>query len=272
MLLPLLLLLQSVPAAPRPLPTISELRYEECITLAAKDPAGATVEAQLWMKENGGFLAQECLATAMATDFRFDQAAAAFATAAKGAEAAKDNRAAAFWAQAGNAAIAADKPDEALMALEAALALPALNGPERGDVLIDKARALVAAGREKDADAPLAQARTLAPENGIGWLLSATLARRLGALSTAQGYITTAASLLPREPAIALEAGNIAQAAGNAEAARRAWQQVVSIAPDSRQANTARARLAETAPATPAPTPPAPSPTPGAPEIPVQSR
>ena len=244
MLLAILLTLQSATTPPKPLPTITELRYQECIAHAANDAASTIVEAQLWLKENGGFLGQECLATALASDFKFVQAAPVFVQAAKGAEAAGDSRAATFWAQAGNAAIAADQPLDAIIALDAALASPALTNAERGDVLIDKARALVAAKREKDADSLLAEARRIAPENAVGWLMSATLKRRLGDLTQAQGFISTAASLAPREPAIALEAGNIAAAAGNDAAAKRAWEQVIAIAPDSRQAVTAKAWLA----------------------------
>jgi tetratricopeptide (TPR) repeat protein len=244
MLLPILFALQSSATSPKPLPTVTELRFEECIKIATKNPADGLIEAGIWIKENGGYLAVHCLATSLANDFKFADAAPLFVKAAKGAEASKDNRAAKFWAQAGNASIAADQPNDALDALDAALASPLLTNPERGDVLIDKARALVGAGREKDAGAVLAEARTLAPENGTGFLLSATLARRMGALADAQAYITTAAALSPHEVAIPLEAGNIAVAAGNQPAALRAWQQVITIAPDSRQADTARQRIA----------------------------
>ena len=74
-----------------------------------------------------------------------------------------------------------------------------------------------------DAAKALANARTLHPENGTAWLLSATLARRMEKLPDAISYIQTAASLLPRDPAVALEAGNIAIAAGDEAAARKQW-------------------------------------------------
>jgi predicted negative regulator of RcsB-dependent stress response len=70
------------------------------------------------------------------------------------------------------------------------------------------------------------------------------LARRLNKLPDALTYIQTAASLLTRDPAVALEAGNIAIAAGDEAAARRQWEQTIAIAPTSRQANTAQAQLA----------------------------
>jgi tetratricopeptide (TPR) repeat protein len=98
----------------------------------------------------------------------------------------------------------------------------------------------------------LATARQLAPENGAAWLLSATLARRLNKLPDALVFIQTAAALLPIDPAVALEAGNIAIAAGDDNTARTQWEQAIKIAPNSRQAVTARAQLATLAAETPA--------------------
>lgn len=244
MLLSLMLLLQSTD-----LPTMAEVKFDECIAFAKQDPKSAVAQAGEWAQKDGGYLAQTCIATAYANEFRFEEAAPEFVKAALAAEGAKDRRAAQFWAQAGNAAIAADQPEAALTALDAALKWNSLSGAERGDVYIDRARALVAAGREKEALDDLAQARTLAPENAIGWLLSATLARRLDALGDAQSYIETAAVISPFESAIALEAGNIAATAGNYAVAERQWKQVIVMAPKSRFAETARAQLASLQPA-----------------------
>jgi tetratricopeptide (TPR) repeat protein len=155
-----------------------------------------------------------------------------------------DARAARFWAQAGNAALAADTPDAALAALDKALAAQTLESAERADSEVDRARALVALNRPADAEAALTTARKLSPENGTAWLLSATLARRMNKLSDALSYIQTTAALLPRDAAVALEAGNIAIAAGDEAAARKQWEQSIAIAPNSRQAATAKAQLA----------------------------
>ena len=78
------------------------------------------------------------------------------------------------------------------------------------------------------------------------WLLSATLARRLGNLESAQAQIEAAAGLAPGDPAIGLEAGVIAALAGSDEAARKSWNSVVALAPDGRRGNErATAYLAE---------------------------
>ena len=246
--LPLLLQL----AAAQPLPTLDELQFTECITLASKDPASAISSASLWTQEKGGYLARACHGFALASDFKFDLAVPMLTEAATLAEAKGDPRAARFWAQAGNAAIAAGQQDVAVDALGKALASNALDNDERADSEVDRARALVALGKSADGETALATARQLAPENGAAWLLSATLARRLNKLPDALVFIQTAAALLPIDPAVALEAGNIAIAAGDDNTARTQWEQAIKIAPNSRQAVTARAQLATLAAETPA--------------------
>jgi tetratricopeptide (TPR) repeat protein len=238
-----LLLQTATPASAQPLPTLDEIQFAECLDLARKDAASAVTEASLWAQQKGGYLAKACHGFALASDFKFDLAIPVLTEAAQGAEERKDPRAARFWAQAGNAAIANEQPADALTALDKALPLATANA-EKADIEVDRARALVALTRNDEAVAALANARTLGPENGTAWLLSATLARRLGKLPDALTYIQTAAPLLPRDPAVALEAGNIAIAAGDEAAARKQWEQAIAIAPTSRQANTAQAQLA----------------------------
>lgn len=239
----LLLLQAATPAAAKPLPTLDEVQFTECLDLARKDAPSAVTEASLWAQQGGGYLARACQGFAYASDFKFDLAVPMLTEAAKGAEEQKDPRAARFWAQAGNAAIADDKPADALTALDNAL-LVAAASTEKADIEIDRARALVALNRSDEAATALASARQLGPENGTAWLLSATLARRLNRLPDALGFIQTAASVLPRDPAVALEAGNIAIAAGDETAARKQWEQTIAIAPSSRQASSAQAQLA----------------------------
>jgi tetratricopeptide (TPR) repeat protein len=258
MMLPaLLIFLQTaVPASAQPLPTLSEVQFSECLTLARTDAASAVMDASLWGQQGGSYLARACHGFALASDFRFAEAVPVLTEAAQGADAKSDSRAARFWAQAGNAAIADNQPSVALSALDKALASASPAQAERADIEVDRARALVVLGKADDAVKALANARALGPENGSAWLLSATLARRMNMLAEALAFIQTAASLLPRDPAVALEAGNIAIAAGDETAARKQWQQVIAMAPASRQASSAQAQLATlSVPATP----PAPS-------------
>jgi tetratricopeptide (TPR) repeat protein len=238
-----ILLQATTPGSAQPLPTLNEVQFTECLDLARKDAPSAVTEASLWAQQNGGYLARACQGFAYASDFKFDLAVPILSEAAKGAEERKDPRAARFWAQAGNAAIADDKPADALTALDSALIVATAN-TEKADIEVDRARALVALNRSDEAVTALASARQLGPENGTAWLLSATLARRLNKLPDALTYIQTAASLLPRDPAVALEAGNIAIEAGDEAAARKQWEQTIAIAPASRQASSAQKLLA----------------------------
>ncbi|MEP7349707.1 MAG: tetratricopeptide repeat protein [Sphingorhabdus sp.] len=245
MLPALLLLLQSaVPAVDKPLPTLHELQFEECLTLARNDPPSAVMEANMWVQQDGGYLAKACHGLALANDFRFAEAGPVFIEAAKGADSKNDGRAARFWAQAGNAYIASGMLSDALSALDTAIKSPTPTSPERADIEVDRARALVGLNRSDEAVTALNGARQLSPENPTAWLLSATLARRMNALTDALAYIQTAATLAPRDAAVALEAGNIAIAAGDEGAARKQWEQTVKIAPNGRLATTAQAQLA----------------------------
>jgi Flp pilus assembly protein TadD len=78
------------------------------------------------------------------------------------------------------------------------------------------------------------------------WLLSATLSRRMGDLKSAQAQIETAGALTPKDPAVGLEAGVIAELAGNDAAARKSWNSVVALGPDTPEAQAAKGYLAET--------------------------
>jgi tetratricopeptide (TPR) repeat protein len=240
MLLPLMLLLQGTT-----LPTMDDLRARECAGLVTADPASAIVNANEWQRANGGHRADACLASAFAAQGKFAEASGQFKSAAQAAASTGDRLAASYWAQAGNAAIAAGQPYDAILYLKEALNYPALSKSERANILIDRARAYVAADQSDSAKADLTEVRRIAPDSAAGWLLSATLARRMSALADAQNFIITAASLSPSDASVALEAGNIAAAAGAYPVAREQWQQAVRIAPDSAQAVTAKSLLAQ---------------------------
>jgi Flp pilus assembly protein TadD len=103
----------------------------------------------------------------------------------------------------------------------------------------------VGLGRQSDAATALAEARTAAPNNAQTWLLSATLSRRQDKLAEAQTQIERAAQIAPQDPEIGLEAGVIAVLGGRDEAARKSWQSVVTTAPGSEAATTAKGYLAQ---------------------------
>ena len=146
---------------------------------------------------------------------------------------------------AANAALADSRPGAALASLEQARsdATSAGDLALAGELEIDRSRALVALDRPAEAEAALNTARRDAAQDADTWLLSATLARRLGKLQDAQFYIETAAGLSPVDPAIGLEAGVIAVLSGHDEAARKSWQSVITAAPGSEAAVTAKSYI-----------------------------
>ena len=115
-------------------------------------------------------------------------------------------------------------------------------------VSVDRARALVALGRNDEAAKALAEARTSDPANARAWLLSATLSRRLERLGEAQEQIAQTATLAPQDPAVGLEAGVIAALSGREEEARRSFDSVLLVAPESDEATRARAYLEQLKP------------------------
>ena len=144
----------------------------------------------------------------------------------------------------GTARAALGRAGDAVADLTKALAGGTLQRTSRGDALIGRARAYVAGGQVEPAATDLAEARRIMPNDPTAWLLSATLARRTNDLAGAQQFIQTAAALSPSNAAVALEAGNIAVAAGAYDIAREQWLQTIRISPQSAQADTAR-RLIE---------------------------
>lgn len=234
---------------PAPELTFDEARLEQCIATASRDPASAIAEASEWAAGAAGALAaypQQCLGHAYTALLRWDAAERAFLTARETLGEAESHWRARLAVQAANAALAENRGDAALFDLDLAAKDLADSDPALGAVIAtDRARALVAGGRESEAVPVLEQARTLDPQSPYPWLLSATLARRLGDLEAAQGFIATAAQLAPAYPEIGLEAGIIAMLAGDEAAARASWQSVVDLAPNEDAAVSARAYLAQ---------------------------
>ncbi|MEG3176315.1 tetratricopeptide repeat protein [Sphingomonas sp. RB3P16] len=246
---------QSGPPAPPP-----SQRYEKCLDLATTNATAAEAEAGQWQLAGGGFLAGQCLGMAYANEQRWTAAAAAFDAAARAAEKAGDGRSANYWAQAGNAWLASGDATKARAALDAALAGGTLSGLPLGEAHLDRARAMVAGDDLEGARDDLDRALAEVPTDPLAWLLSATLARRQQQIVRAKHDIAEALRLGADDPAVQLEAGNIAAFARDEQGARGAWQQAVTLRPDSEPGKAAAAALRQfdTAPAaTPSPTAPA---------------
>jgi tetratricopeptide (TPR) repeat protein len=230
-------------AAPAPVPADPQ-RYRACAAVAEADGAKGVAAADAWAKEGGGFLADRCKGLALATGGQWAQAAAIFEFAAQGAQSARHSVAYPAWAQAGNAWLAAGQPTRAKAALDNAIDPGFLRDLQLGQAHIDRARAFVGMGELPSARTDLDIAVREAPEDPLGWLLSATLARRMGDLERARDDIVEAAERDADNPAVQLEVGNIAAGLGEDVGARGAWARVIELAPESPQAASAKAALA----------------------------
>lgn len=241
----LIALLQvAAPAAPaRPQGTEAGKRLEACVTLAKTDPAKAAAEADKWRVAGGGLLARECLGVAYAAQERWSPAQIAFEQAAQEAEMQRDGRAANLWVQAGNAALAGDDPSKARGSFDRALKLPVLSDAMRGEAHLDRGRAAVALNDLPAARRDIDESLKLVPADPLGWLLSATLARRQKDTARAATDIAQALKLAPDDAAVIFESGNIAELRGDRTAAQAAWARAAEKDPEGPAGKAAAAAL-----------------------------
>lgn len=250
--------LAAEPATPPVTVNPSEDRLFVCLDHARKDPTTAIVEANDWNSELGGSgttYAQQCLGMAYTALLRWPAAEQAFVAAREAADTGDRRRRAQLGAMAANAALAEGSAAAALAYLNLA-ATDAAAGDDAGlraVIETDRARAQVLQGDEEAAELTLANARALDAQSPFAWLLSATLARRLGKLEEAQGFIEKAAALSPGYPETGLEAGVIAMLSGREDAARASWQSVIDLDAGGEAAATARGYLAQLDPVEEAP-------------------
>jgi tetratricopeptide (TPR) repeat protein len=223
-------------------------RFADCVALANANPAKALDEANAWRIAGGGVLARQCIGIAYAGLNRWQSAALAFEQAAKASEADNDGRSARLWVLAGNAALAGKDAIKARLYFDSALASGILKGGEAGEAHLDRARARFAANDAKGARIDLDAALKLVPADPLGWLLSASLARRDGDLKRAQTDIIEATKRAPDDASVANEAGNIAMMSGEEEEARASWTEAVKLRPDSPAGKAAAAALAQLPP------------------------
>ena len=229
----------ALPVPPEP-PRLSQApEYARCLDLLLVDPTGARGFARDWHMQGGGEGAAQCEALAQLSLGEPDAAAEALERIAARSEAGIAARAAVFG-QAAEAWRAAGKPQRAAAAASLALALT----PQDADLLLERAMARLALNQEAAALADLDLAVALDADRAEAWIWRAAAQRRLEQLRPAEDSITAALRLAPRNVEALLERGILRQLRGEAEAARRDWERVLELAPDSPAADLAAQNLA----------------------------
>ena len=245
MILALALMLAAAPASAGPPDQRSpQARFDECVKKSDSDPAAAAQIATVWAGSGGGASAAQCLGMARSALNDWKGAADAFTAAAEIADKTHDRRGANLWVSAGNAALAGGDTARAHTALSHAIANPALGEQMKGEALLDRARTDVAANDLPAARADMNDALALVPADPMAWLLSATLARRMGDGARASADIKEAMMRAPNEADVLYEAGNVAATNGDMDGARAQWTRAAAADPQSDAAKSARAELA----------------------------
>ncbi|KAB7645488.1 hypothetical protein [Polymorphobacter fuscus] len=210
-------------------------RYNACLALAKSAPERAIETAQAWRIENGGTGAVHCLALAQFQRKDYTAAFRSFEAAAQASQRAGDGQAVVLLSQGADAALLAGQPEAAVKFLGEAIdgAGTAISPRVEAALRVTRAEALVDLKRDKEAAADLDRATAIDGQVADGWLLKATLARRMGDLKTAEAAILAAAGQSPDSAEVQYEAGNIAAAQGNMELAKTAWTAAASAGADS---------------------------------------
>ncbi len=190
--------------------------------------------------------ALQCLALAQGEQGLWNEAAVSF-LAAREAAAGMPDWQARLGSQRAHALAEARRITEARTAFELAIedALAAGDPVTAGQIAADQSIVEVDAGDVPSAARTLATARERTPQSSEVWLLSATLARRQGALEQAQGFIERAADIDAFDPEIGLEAGVIAALSGRYSAAKASFESVVALPHAGTHGETAKGYLAQ---------------------------
>ena len=218
-------------------------RLLNCMQLAQQDPAAAIAEGARWALTDNGVEAHLCLGVGYENDGEWARAEQSYMQAHARAEATNDTRQIGILVNAGRMALADGNAETARSRFDTALASDQLGESERGHVLLERAQVHVVLDDGTAAQTDLIAAQALMPNDKLVWLLSATLARRQGNFDEAGDFIDRALELDQSDPAILLEAGNIAIGLNAYGVAEQAWGRASAADPDGPAGQAARRNL-----------------------------
>lgn len=210
-----------------------------CLSLLSDDPASAADYAEDWAKKGGGDAAGEC--AALADVALGNPAAGAASLDALSQQAGLPSARRALLAdQASQSWLLAAQPDHALASARVASALD----PGNGDLLVDRARAAIADGQPGEAVSDLAPVLAAHADRADALVVRATAFRTLNRITEARSDIEAACARLPDEPDALLERGILRERSGDLDGARSDWSRILSVSPDTHEADLAQQDLA----------------------------
>jgi tetratricopeptide (TPR) repeat protein len=217
--------------------------YASCMTLARSDPAAAEGEALAWVAQGGGAAAQHCLAISLIGLGRYEEAAELLERMARELPPDQARTVADLFGQAAQAWMLAGSYDRAVADLDQSIVL----APYDVEFVIDRAVAKASGGLFWEAIDDLNEASDMAPGRNDILILRASAYRFVEATELAMEDIARVLETEPQNAEAIFERGMLRAIAGEIDAARGDWQQVVQLVPGSPTAEAAQANLEATA-------------------------
>jgi tetratricopeptide (TPR) repeat protein len=235
---------QTLQPSPDPNPDDPKLTYDYCIQLTKLKPEQAVELAGKWIAIGGGDAAHHCQALAMIGMQNYGEGASRLEELAQKSKQEPQMRAA-MLEQAGQAWMLQGEPQRAYEADTAGLKLAMPGSSEQVILLVDRSAALAEGAQYKEAIADLDAALKISPDNGDALAFRASAHRHLGELDLAFADADQAVKKNAKNITALLERGLIYRAQNHLAEARRDFDQVSQLAPDSEEAKTARENMAE---------------------------
>jgi len=231
---------------PKPEPDLFQdldQRYTNCMSLARIDPAAGEADAITWFGIGGGPAAEHCQAVSLIGLGRYAEAGALLEKLAGELPPTETATIADLFGQAAQAWMLEGSYDRAIADINQSIQFV----PDDVEFVIDRALALASTGQYWEAIDDLNNASEMAPGRTDILVLRGTAYRFVDAPELALEDITHALEIEPQNPDALFERGMLYALAGDLDSARADWQQVVTVAPGSAVAETAKANLEATA-------------------------
>jgi tetratricopeptide (TPR) repeat protein len=222
-------------AAPR---TSDRLRYDNCLALAAQNPAAALGVAGKWANERGGPPSQHCAAVSLVGLKRYGEGAAKLDE--LGRAPGMGPLRPALFDQAGNAWMLAGDTGKAITSFQSALALSANDADLYGDLARAQAMQADWPAVESDLNAALA----IQPKRPDLLVLRASARHAQNHIADARGDVEAALALSPHNGEALVERGAIKRDSGDLKGARADFQAVLGSNPSAATADAARRNIA----------------------------